>query len=46
MEMGIPSGAGRTQKDFLEKGEQVSMQTESEFGLKVAKITRLLETLG
>ena len=37
---------GRLKRGFLEKGEQVSVQTESEFGLRLAKVARLLEILG
>ena len=37
---------GHLKRDFLNKGEQVSMQTESDFGLRAAKVTRLLAILG
>ena len=37
---------GHLKRVFLEKGEQVSVHTESDFGLRVAKVTRLLVILG
>ena len=36
---------GHLNRGFLEKGDQVSMHTEFEFGLRVAKVTRLLAIL-
>ena len=33
-------------RGFLNKGEQVSVQTESDQKLKVAKVTRLLSIIG
>ena len=33
-------------KGFLEKGEQVSVQTESEFRLRLSKVKNLLAILG
>ena len=32
-------------RGFLKKGEQVCFQTEFDFGLRLAKVTRLLEIL-
>ena len=37
---------GRLKMGFLEKGEQVIVQTESDQGLRVSKITMLLSILG
>ena len=37
---------GHIKRGFLNKGYQVYVQTESDFGLRVAKVTRLLATLG
>ena len=37
---------GHLKRGFLEKGEQVCVQTEFDFGLKVDKVTRLLAILG
>ena len=33
---------GHLNRGFLKKGEQVCLQTEFDFGLRVAKVTRLL----
>ena len=33
---------GHLKRGFLEKGDQVCVQTEFDFGLRVAKVTRLL----
>ena len=33
-------------RNFLEKGEQVCVQTEYDFGLRLSKVTRLLAILG
>ena len=37
---------GHHKRGFLKKGEQVSVQKKSEFGLRVSKVMRLLEILG
>ena len=37
---------GHLKRGFLDKGEQVCVYTESDFGLRVAKVTRLLEIIG
>ena len=37
---------GHLKRGFLEKGDQVSIYTESYFGFRVYKVTRLLEILG
>ena len=37
---------GHLKRGFLDKGEQVSVKKESDFGIRVAKATRLLEILG
>ena len=36
---------GHLKRGFFEKGEQLSVQTESDFELRVAKFTLLLEIL-
>ena len=44
----IPVSAvlGHLKRGFLDKGGQVSVQTGSEFGLRIAKVTSLLEIIG
>ena len=37
---------GHLKRGFLEKGEQSCMHTEFDFGLMVAKVTRLLSMIG
>ena len=37
---------GHLNRGLPEKGEQVSVQTESEFGIRVDKFTRLLQIIG
>ena len=37
---------GHLKRGFLGNGEQVSVQAEFDFGLRVAKVTRLPEILG
>ena len=37
---------GHLKRGFLEKGEQLSVQTYYEFVLRVSKVTRLLAILG
>ena len=37
---------GRLRRGFLEKVEQVSVQTKSDFGTRVSKVTTLLAILG
>ena len=37
---------GHLKRGFLDKGEYVCVQTESDFGLRVSKVTRLLAILG
>ena len=37
---------GHLKRGFLEKGEKVCVYTESDFGIRVAKVTRLIAILG
>ena len=37
---------GHLKRGFLEKGYQVCVKTEFDFGLRLAKVTRLLAILG
>ena len=37
---------GHLNRSFIDKGEQVSVQNKTDFGIRVAKVTRLLAIFG
>ena len=42
----VSTALGRLKKGFLEKGYQICVQTEFDFRLRLANVTRLLAILG